>query len=123
GARALGLADGAVGPATAPPHAAAFDAWLDAGYAGTMNYRARGREDRLDPSRLLEGVRSVVAVALSYKPATDDPAWRGVASYARGHDYHDVMRERLTAPAGFPVHAAGGAEKTRRAVRTSAVPE
>jgi len=63
---------------------AAFDAWLDAGHAATMTYLARGRADRLEPARLLPGARSVIAVALSYKPRVDDPSWRGVAAYARG---------------------------------------
>ena len=122
-ARVLGFDRVAIGPATPPPHAAAFDAWLDAGYAGTMGYLARGREDRLDPTRLLEGARSVVAVALSYKPADDDPAWHGVATYARGRDYHEVMRERLDALAEDLRVAAGHDVRTRVAVDTSAVLE
>jgi epoxyqueuosine reductase len=122
-ARALGFDRVAVGSAAAPSHAAAFDAWLDAGYAGTMGYLARGREDRLDPRRLLPGARSVVAVALSYKPAEDDASWRGVAAYARGRDYHDVMRERLDALAAHLREAAGLETRTRAAVDTSAVLE
>ncbi len=122
-AAALGFDRVAVGPATPPPHAAAFDAWLDAGHAATMTYLARGRDDRLDPTRLLPGARSIVAVALSYKPADDDPSWRGVAAYARGRDYHDVMRERLATLADFLREAAGGDAHTRVAVDTSAVLE
>jgi epoxyqueuosine reductase len=122
-ARDLGFDRAAIGPADPPPHGAAFDAWLAAGYAGTMSYLARGRDDRLDPRRLLPGARSVVAVALGYKPASDDPAWRGVATYARGRDYHDLMRERLVALADFVREAAGADTTTRVAVDTSAVLE
>jgi epoxyqueuosine reductase len=122
-ARELGFDRVGIGPATPPPHAAAFEAWLDAGHAATMSYLARGRADRLDPARLLPGVRSVVAVALSYKPASDDPSWRGVAAYARGCDYHDVLRERLATLAAFISDRAGPDAATRVAVDTSAVLE
>jgi epoxyqueuosine reductase len=122
-ALAAGFDRVAVGPATPPAHGAAFDAWLAAGHAGSMGYLARGRDDRLDPARLLPGARSVIALALSYKPAADDPAWRGVASYARGRDYHDVMRERLTALAAWLSEAAGTDVVSRVAVDTSAVLE
>ena len=120
-ARELGFDRASVGPATPPSHAAAFDAWLDAGHAGTMSYLARGRADRLEPGRLLAGAQSVVAVALSYKPADDDPSWRGVASYARGRDYHDVLRARLALLADFIEDAADA--RVRVAVDTSAVLE
>jgi len=122
-ARELGFDRVAVGPATRPPHAEAFEAWIDAGHAGTMAYLARGRADRLDPSRLLPGARSVVAVALSYKPAVDDPSWRCVAAYARGRDYHEVMRERLATLADALADAAGAGTTARVAVDTSAVLE
>jgi epoxyqueuosine reductase len=65
----------------------------------------------------------VVAVALAYKPPADEPGWSGVASYARGRDYHDVMRERLQALAAFLREAAGAGIGTRIAVDTSAVLE
>ncbi|MCL6641673.1 MAG: tRNA epoxyqueuosine(34) reductase QueG, partial [Candidatus Rokubacteria bacterium] len=54
-ARALGFARVAFGPADPPEHGAAFERWLDAGYAGGMDYLARSRADLLDPRRLLPG--------------------------------------------------------------------
>src|SRR5207249_2938380 len=93
-ARELGFDRVAIGPAGPPEHGPAFERWLAAGHAATMDYLARGREDRLDPDRLLPGCRSVVAVALVYARDDDDPSWTPVARYARGRDYHDVMRPR-----------------------------
>jgi epoxyqueuosine reductase len=119
----LGFDRVAVGAAAPPPHAAAFDRWLAAGYAGGMDYLARGREARVDPSRLLPGWRSTVAVALNYAPAEEDPAWRGVARYARGRDYHDVIRPRLHALETVLREAGGPDVRSRAAVDTSAVLE
>jgi epoxyqueuosine reductase len=122
-ARELGFDRVAVGAAASPRHAAAFERWLDAGYAGDMGYLERGRRDRVDPARLLPGWRSVVAVALNYTPRDDDPAWRGVARYARGRDYHDVIRPRLHALKDV-LRTAGGADvRSRASVDTSAVLE
>ena len=113
----------AVGPAGAAPHAASFEAWLDAGYAGGMDYLARTRRERGDPEALLPGCRAVVALALAYGPRKDDPSWAGVSRYARGRDYHDLMRPRLAEVAAF-LKAAGGSDvATRLAVDTSAVLE
>jgi epoxyqueuosine reductase len=126
-ARALELGFDAVGigPATPPPHAADFERWLDAGYAGTMHYLARTRDERVDPARLLPGVRSAVAVALNYGPQPDsyDETWRPVARYARGRDYHDLMRPRLRELADFIDLAAEPGTRSRAAVDTSAVLE
>jgi epoxyqueuosine reductase len=114
----------AMGPATPPAHAEAFERWLDAGYAGSMSYLARTRAERVDPERLLPGARAVVAVALNYAPATAEPGdWRPVARYARGHDYHEVMRPRLQTLAAFIDETAGPGTRSRAAVDTSAVLE
>jgi epoxyqueuosine reductase len=123
-ALALGFDRVAIGPADPPPHAAQFEQWLDAGYAGDMDYLERTRAQRVDPARLLPGARSAVTVALSYNPAPDsDPGdWAPVARYARGLDYHDVMRPRLQALAAFLDATAPGA-RSRAAVDTSAVLE
>jgi epoxyqueuosine reductase len=119
----LGFDRVAVGDAAPPPHGEAFERWLDAGYAGGMQYLGRGRAERLDPGRLLPGWRSVIAVALNYAPREDDPAWRGVARYARGRDYHDVIRPRLERLKDV-IRAAGGPEvRSRASVDTSAVLE
>jgi epoxyqueuosine reductase len=128
-ARQLGFDAVAIGPATPADHGDAFARWLDAGYAGTMAYLERTRAERLDPRRLLPGAQSVVAVALSYNPTDGDDAtaatrgWHGVARYARGLDYHDVMRPRLERLAGFIGEAAGAEVRSRAAVDTSAVLE
>ena len=119
----LGFDRAAIGPAGPPEHGAAFDAWLAAGHAGTMGYLARGRDDRLDPARLLPGARSVVALALSYNPGENREGFPRVARYARGQDYHDVMRPRLLRLAAFLGEAAGPEVRSRAAVDTSAVLE
>lgn len=143
-ARQLGFDRVAIGPAERPEHGDAFERWLDAGYAGTMRYLDRTREDRLDPRRLLPGARSVVAVALVYNPGDPDggsagqasharprgsgeatgdrkPALGRIARYARGRDYHGMMRTRVRALADF-IEAEAGAV-SRAAVDTSAVLE
>jgi epoxyqueuosine reductase len=66
----------------------------------------------------------VVAVALAHGDGReDDPTWAPVARYARGRDYHDVMRPRLDRLAAFIRGAAGEGAATRVAVDTSAVLE
>jgi len=116
----LGFDRVAIGPAGPPPHAAAFERWLDAGHAGTMDYLAETRSERMDPARLLPGCRSVIAVALNYARG-DEPEWRGVARYARSVDYHETMRPRLHALRDY-VSAAAGAQ-SRASLDTSAVLE
>jgi epoxyqueuosine reductase len=113
----------AVGPAGAAEHAEHFETWLEAGYAGGMEYLARTRAERQDPARLLPGCRSVVALALAYGPRDDDPSWDPVARYARGRDYHDLMRPRLTAVVQRLREAGGAGVVSRAAVDTSAVLE
>lgn len=116
----LGFDRVAIGRAGPPPHAAAFERWLDGGRAGTMAYLARTRAERLDPQRLLPGCRAVIAVALNYARG-EEPEWRGVARYARSADYHDTMRPRLHALRDY-VSTAAGAE-SRASLDTSAVLE
>ena len=129
----LGFDAVTVGPATPPPHGAAFERWLQDGCAGSMGYLERTREDRLDPARLLPGARAVVAVALSYH-APADPSSPGegqagpgtgmrVARYAGQADYHDVIRPRLEALARFIDARAGPGVRSRAAIDTSAVLE
>jgi epoxyqueuosine reductase len=123
----LGFDAVAIGPAVPPRHGEAFDRWLDDGRAGSMDYLARTRRERRDPSMLLPGARAAIAVALSYhaEAAAAPLRERGmrVARYVGGRDYHDVMRPRLAALARFIDVTAGGDTRSRSAVDTSAVLE
>jgi epoxyqueuosine reductase len=119
----LGFDRVAIGPAGPAEHAGRFDAWLEAGYAGGMDYLARTRVERGDPERLLPGCRAVVTVALAYGPREDGPSWQGVSRYARGRDYHDVMRPRLASLVDHLREAGGATVTSRAAVDTSAVLE
>lgn len=91
-------------PAVAPPGAARLGEWLDAGYAGQMHYLADRREAYVDPKYVLDGVRSVVMLAMNYRtaePATAEGGQGRVSRYAWGEaDYHDLIRDRLGALAG-----------------------
>ncbi len=63
-----------------------------------MSYLARSLDERLDPRHVLATAQSVVSVASVYNsPRSDDTEENGagrvsVARYARGDDYHDVLR-------------------------------
>jgi len=73
--------------------------WLEAGRHGEMEYLNRNIALRIDPGKILPGARSIICVADRYHDGTaDDPpeAGRGrIARYARGGDYHAVMKKRL----------------------------
>jgi epoxyqueuosine reductase len=80
--------------------------WLERGYAGEMAYLERDAELRRDPRAMLENARTLVTVALSYAHAdpVDVPADRlaggprgTIARYARGRDYHLVLKDKLRA--------------------------
>jgi len=66
------------------------------GWEADMAWLGTQAGERLDPARLLPGARSVLCLALSYAGVEDgEPAEGRVARYARGRDYHAVMRRRL----------------------------
>ncbi len=74
--------------------------WLDRGYQGNMAWLEREPEKRLDPVVLFPGARSVIVCALNYYTGHDhanDAAKGKISRYAWGDDYHDVLREKLTA--------------------------
>ena len=98
----LGFSLSGVCPAAPPPGAAArLDAWLAAGYAGQMHYLADRRDAYANPNRVLDGVRSIVMLAMNYRsvdPVAPAPGQGRVSRYAWGDaDYHDLIHDRLHA--------------------------
>lgn len=97
----LGFALSGVCDAGPSGHADALRAWIEAGKHGSMAYLAEHAALRADPGLVLEGARSAVMVADLY--ATRDsnldaplqPGQGRIARYARGRDYHTVLRKRL----------------------------
>jgi epoxyqueuosine reductase len=71
--------------------------WLARGYHGSMDYMARHGVRRARPTELVPGTRSVISVRLDYgdMDGVDDPSRAMVSRYARGRDYHKVLRQRL----------------------------
>jgi len=82
--------------------------WLELQYHGQMHYMQLREAVRAEPQRLLPGARRAICVRMDYRPGADpenwiDREWRRlgdrqaavVSVYARGRDYHKVMRARL----------------------------
>lgn len=79
---------------------APLDRVLAAGAQAGMDWLASQRDARLDPALVLPGARAVIVLALSHAvPEGTGPAPGAgeVARYARGRDYHLVMKRRLAA--------------------------
>jgi epoxyqueuosine reductase len=103
-AAVLGFDAVGIAPLVASDHAAFLRAWLERGLHGEMDYLAR--EDalarRLDPAASWPGLRSAIVVALNYymgdnAGGEDDASRAIIARYARGRDYHKVIRRKLLA--------------------------
>lgn len=73
-----------------------FNQWLDKGYQSGMDYMARYKEIRMNPSLLMEDTRSILSLALNYYPPKQIPPEEPqIAWYAYGQDYHDVLKSKL----------------------------
>ena len=87
---------------------AGLQAWLAAGFHGSMAYLAAHGLKRARPAELVPGTLRVISARMDYLPRSTAPDWidrewaaqgdpqRAVVSvYARGRDYHKVLRQRL----------------------------
>ena len=87
--------------------------WLESGRHGQMRYMQRHEAVRADPSQLLAGAQRAICVRMDYRPRADGEGWierewqriadpqaAVVSVYARGRDYHKVVRARLQTLAG-----------------------
>jgi epoxyqueuosine reductase len=127
--QALGFARIAVVPIEAPRRHALYESWLAAGHAGGMTYLAAPDHvaQRAELRSLLATARSLIVVALAYDrrdPVPPDALVRGkIARYARGEDYHLVMRDRLVALADRLAAALGTPVASRPCVDSAPVLE
>jgi epoxyqueuosine reductase len=82
--------------------------WLAAGRQGEMDYMQRHAHLRADPALLLPGAIRSISARLDYRPRADGGTWveresarsndrdaAVISVYARGRDYHKVLRDRL----------------------------
>jgi epoxyqueuosine reductase len=106
----------------AAPHAIAAAAprlkeFLLRGYHGRMDWLAKAPERRARPEILWPAVQSIVVLGVNYGPDEDplsllEERELGVVSvYARGADYHKVVKKKLKALARWLVNEAGGEAK------------
>lgn len=99
----IGVAD--VDLSTAEP---GLMAWLAAGFQGDMHYMAAHGTRRSRPAALVPGTVRVVTARMDYLPQDTPPDWIAqeqarlqtpqeavISLYARGRDYHKVLRQRL----------------------------
>ena len=99
-AQELGFDLCGIAPADNFPELTFLDDWLARGYAGEMAWMPRSADRRADVRNVVPGARSVIVTATIYSTAsasTDDATRASIARYARGDDYHDVLKRRLDA--------------------------
>ncbi len=107
-ARELGFSQIGIAGVDLSSAEAGLSAWLAAGFHGDMHYMAAHGLKRARPAELIPGTVSVITARMNYLPAATPDDWQAVefsrlerpteaiiSSYARGRDYHKVMRGRL----------------------------
>ena len=76
-------------------NAALFESWIDAGHHATMDYLARNRSVRVDPTARFPWAKSAIVILVPYSAERPDAPpgalAHHVARYALGDDYHDVL--------------------------------
>jgi epoxyqueuosine reductase len=106
----LGFADVRITDIDLAHAEAGLQAWLDAGHHGEMDYMASHGMKRARPAELVPGTVRVISARMDYLPRATPADWRArerlrqddpqaavVSIYARGRDYHKVLRNRLQA--------------------------
>jgi epoxyqueuosine reductase len=105
---------GVAHPDSVPHIGERLRAFLADGAHGDMEWMAANADRRGDPRAMWPQVRSIIMLGLNYGPADDplavlkDRGRGGISVYARGDDYHDVIKPRLKQLGRWLVDAAGG---------------
>jgi epoxyqueuosine reductase len=127
-AAALGFdAIAVASPTPAPRAEKGLSEFLAQGFQGDMGWMAARPERRSDPRIMWPDVRAIVMLGVNYGPERDPltilarPERAAISVYAKGDDYHDVIKKRLKALARWLIAKAGGDAKVF--VDTAAVME
>ena len=102
-------------PNAIPEAAGRLEDFLGAGRHGDMAWMADAAPRRRDPARLWPEAKSVVVLGLNYCQPGDplsllrEPNRGAISIYARGSDYHEVIKKKLKRVAGW-LHRESGAE-------------
>lgn len=101
-ARELGFQQLGVSDLDVSEHTQRLDEWLARNFHGVMEYMARHRDLRADPADLVPGAIRVLSVRMDYNVDRDrslaplnNREHAYISRYARGRDYHKLMRKRL----------------------------
>jgi epoxyqueuosine reductase len=98
-AKSIGFQDIGVSKAYAlEKEAKDLERWLKSGYQGEMDYMNRNFDLRIDPKKLHENTKSIISLSYNYfkeERQEDDPEQIKISKYARGRDYHKVLKRNL----------------------------
>lgn len=112
-AKELGFSDVRISDLDLSQELPYFREWLKKGYHGQMHYMSRHANLRANPQELLPGVIRSICFRMDYLPRKDtqtqsvdnfrkkelgylqDPSHATISVYARGRDYHKVLRKNL----------------------------
>ncbi|UII80863.1 tRNA epoxyqueuosine(34) reductase QueG [Flagellimonas sp. CMM7] len=73
-----------------------LEKWLNQNMHGEMQYMENHFDKRLDPTKLVEGSKSVISLLLNYFPEQNQiKNTYKVSKYAYGTDYHFVIKDKL----------------------------
>ncbi len=100
-----------------------LESWLSSGMHGQMGYMDNYFDLRLDPSKLVPGAKSVVSLLYNYFTEEKQPADAPkISKYARGRDYHKVVKAKLKKLMQF-IHSTIGEVQGRAFVDSAPVLE
>lgn len=94
-----------------------LEAFLEAGWHGDMQWMEEKKERRLAPEKLWPGARSLIMLAMNYGPdhnpleALDEKRNGTLSVYAKGKDYHDIIKKKLKNIARWLVSETGSEVK------------
>ncbi|MCB0371474.1 MAG: tRNA epoxyqueuosine(34) reductase QueG [Muricauda sp.] len=73
-----------------------LEKWLHQNMHGEMQYMENHFDKRLDPTKLVDGAKSVVSLLLNYYPSEfQNLESYKISKYAYGTDYHFVIKDKL----------------------------